>query len=51
MPLTQIGRRRTPSFRAKAKTERLRPMVRVNRIPQVMIFDPAIVRMSKAFAA
>ena len=42
---------RTASLRATATTARRLPFVRIRRIPQDLICDPAIVRISSALAA
>ena len=42
---------RTASLRATATTARRRPLVRIKRMPQDLICDPVMVRISKALAA
>ncbi len=51
VPSAHMRCSRTASLRATATTARRRPLVRIKRIPHVLICDPAIVRMSSAFAA
>ena len=51
MPSIHMRCSKTASLRATATTALRRPLVRINRIPQDLICEPAIVRMSRALAA
>ncbi len=51
VPSVDMRWSRTASFRATATTARRRPLVRIKRMPHDLICDPAIVRISNAFAA
>jgi len=51
VPSAHMRWSRTANLRATATMARRRPFVRINRMPQDLICDPAIVRMSNAFAA
>ena len=51
VPSTHIRCRRTAILRATATVARLRPLVRVSRMPHDFNDDPALARMSREFAA